>query len=156
MRAEDRGEREKTERGLYMAGLCLLGMAGIIFLIRQMVPDAVRFLRTPCVFHAITGLYCPGCGGTRAAEAFFKGKFLLSFCYHPIVLYGAVIYGWFMISHTIQSISRGKCRIGMRYKDAYLWIALAIVIINTAVKDIALTAFHTDLLSLLDAVMKMH
>lgn len=157
MRAENRKEteQEKIERGLYVTGLCLLGMAGVIFLIWQMTPDFFRFLWTPCVFHTLTGLYCPGCGGTRAVGAFFKGKFLLSFGYHPIVLYGMVIYGWFLISHTIQNISRGKCRLGMRYRDIYLWIALGIVIINTAVKDIALTAYHTDILSLLDAAMKI-
>lgn len=41
----------------------------------------------PCLFHFITGLYCPGCGGTRAIRALFHGEILKSFCYHPFVLY---------------------------------------------------------------------
>ncbi|MBQ2106068.1 MAG: DUF2752 domain-containing protein, partial [Lachnospiraceae bacterium] len=27
----------------------------------------------PCVVQELTGLYCPGCGGTRALKALLKG-----------------------------------------------------------------------------------
>ena len=48
----------------------------------------------PCIFHLVTGYYCPGCGGTRSVIALLHGHFIRSFIYHPIVLYvaGAVIY----------------------------------------------------------------
>ena len=29
----------------------------------------------PCVFHKLTGLYCPGCGNTRALSALLHGHF---------------------------------------------------------------------------------
>ena len=48
------------------------------------------FFSSRCLFHELTGLYCPGCGGTRAVWALLHGKFWLSFCYHPLVLYAAV------------------------------------------------------------------
>ena len=51
------------------------GLAGLIFM--------------PCLFHAMTGFYCPGCGGTRAVAALLRGDLVSSFCYHPLVLYGA-------------------------------------------------------------------
>ena len=28
----------------------------------------------PCVFHKVTGLYCPGCGNTRALSALLHGR----------------------------------------------------------------------------------
>lgn len=31
-----------------------------------------------CMFHAATGLYCPGCGATRALYALLHGNFLLA------------------------------------------------------------------------------
>ena len=43
-----------------------------------------------------------------------------------------------MISQTIQRVSRGKLRIGMHYRDIYLWLALAIVVVNCLVKNLVL------------------
>ena len=45
----------------------------------------------PCLFHLLTGLYCPGCGGTRAVRLFLKGELIKSFCYHPFVPYLALV-----------------------------------------------------------------
>ena len=33
----------------------------------------------PCIFHKITGLYCPGCGITRAIKSLIKGDIYSSF-----------------------------------------------------------------------------
>lgn len=32
------------------------------------------FVGIPCIFHALTGLYCPGCGATRAVKALAHGN----------------------------------------------------------------------------------
>lgn len=143
-------ERKKIENNFYIVGLCLIGVLLILLLLKAMTPKFLEFLQIPCMLYTLTGLYCPGCGGTRAVAVLLRGEILKSFCYHPIVLYGVVIYVWFMISHTIEKASKGKYRIGMRYRDIYLWLALAIVVINIAVKDIALTAFDLDILKILD------
>ena len=37
-----------------------------------------------CVFHSVTGLYCPGCGTTRAAREFFNVNILRSIFYNPL------------------------------------------------------------------------
>lgn len=37
----------------------------------------------PCVFHKITGLYCPGCGVTRMLISIFKLEFYQAFRYNP-------------------------------------------------------------------------
>lgn len=92
----------------------------------------------PCMIHSMTGYYCPGCGGTRATYALLHGKIITSLYYHPIVVYGVVVGGWFMISQTIERLSQGKLRIGMRYRDLYLWIALTIAIVNCLVKNLVL------------------
>lgn len=50
-----------------------------------------------CEFLAVTGLYCPGCGGTRAVKSLLRGDLIRSFLYHPFVMYVAVSYTVFMV-----------------------------------------------------------
>lgn len=45
----------------------------------------------PCLFHLLTGFYCPGCGGTRAVRLLLMGDVAGSFRYHPFVPYMAVV-----------------------------------------------------------------
>ncbi len=49
-----------------------------------------------CAFHAATGLYCPGCGATRATHEFLHGRWLSALQHNalwilalPLVVYGA-------------------------------------------------------------------
>lgn len=52
------------------------------------------WFRMPCLFQMMTGLYCPGCGGTRAVRALLSGHPVLSFLYHPVVPYMASVAVW--------------------------------------------------------------
>lgn len=138
---------EKSDNGLYILGWCILGALALLGTFLRVTGWNLSQLLRPCGLHALTGLYCPGCGGTRAMRAFFAGDFLASFAYHPLVLFAAVIGGWFMVSQTIERISRGHIRIAMHMREIYLWATLGLVIVNCLVKNIALLVFHVDLLA---------
>ena len=121
----------------YIIGWICIAIGAIVFgLYRAGVLPTIHM--APCMIHAMTGYYCPGCGGTRATYALLHGKIITSLYYHPIVVYGVVVGGWFMISQTIERISRGKIHIGMHYRDLYLWIALVIAILNCLIKNLIL------------------
>ena len=48
----------------------------------------------PCPFHAMTGLWCPGCGLTRATHAVLRGHIAAAFGFNlffPLFLAGTVI-----------------------------------------------------------------
>ena len=68
-------------------------------------------------------------------RALLQGDFLQSFVYHPVVVYGAVLYVWFMVSHTIEYLTRGRWRIGMQYTDKYLYGAVGIILAQWVVKN---------------------
>lgn len=56
--------------------------------------------KIPCVFHKITGFYCPGCGITRSLISLIKFEFYQSFRYNPLVfiLYPFLIpYSFYLI-----------------------------------------------------------
>ena len=51
-----------------------------------------------CVFESVTGLYCPGCGGTRSVYYLVHGHFFKSFLMNPFVPFTFVDYLVFMIN----------------------------------------------------------
>ena len=59
---------------LLAPGLFLLAAATACVLVLRFPPDSPRAQWLPkCLFHEWTGLYCPGCGGTRALYALLHG-----------------------------------------------------------------------------------
>jgi len=43
-----------------------------LWLVYSYDPSRVHII-PPCIFHTVTGLYCPGCGSTRAMHALLHG-----------------------------------------------------------------------------------
>ena len=48
-------------------------------------PTGVRFY-PPCPFHKLTGLYCPGCGSTRAMHQLLHGNVAAAFDLNPLAV----------------------------------------------------------------------
>lgn len=138
--------RQKEETALFYTGWALVFTAACILLVYRFLPLPYDKLMVPCIFYSAFGLYCPGCGGTRAVSALLHGQILTSFVCHPLVLYTAVLGGWFLISQSIERISRHRVKIGMKYRDGYIWAALGIVIVHFIVRNLLLVVWDIDLL----------
>ena len=81
-----------------MLGLSLLYQAGI-FIPTKIFP--------PCMFHALTGFSCPGCGSTRAVSALLRGDLLTSLKLQLAIFYCALVYTAFVLSHTLALLING-------------------------------------------------
>lgn len=128
---------KEEEKNLYYLGWILLGIFLLFLLARKGLPGKFPgILGIPCIFRELTGYDCPGCGGTRACIALLKGKIWQSFLYHPVVLYGAAVYFWYMFSHTVEYLSEGRWKIGMRYRDIYIKIAAGIIVVQWIVRNL--------------------
>ena len=99
------------------------------------------FRKLPCVFRMFTGLYCPGCGGTRAVKALLRGQIGMSLYYHPFVLYLTVWIGVEVLVWLIHIIRRwsGKTdwwkeRFLLRYR---YWAigGLTVILLNWIIKN---------------------
>ena len=87
-----------------------------------------------CLWDKVLGIYCPGCGGTRAVEALLHGKFFTSAWYHPAVMYGVCIYCVFMFSHFLNKITKGRIK-GIKFHSWYLYGAVVIIVANCLIRN---------------------
>ncbi len=93
-----------------------------------------------CVMLRVSGLYCPGCGGTRAVVSLLRGNLIQSVMYHPAVLYGVVLFLVYFISQTLMRLTKGKVK-GLSMKPCYLYILLGIIAVNFIVRNVLVLAF---------------
>ncbi len=102
----------------------------------------------PCAFHLITGLYCPGCGGTRAVKELIRGDLLMSFQYHPLVLYTAAVVILELVTWGLAKLFH---RPGLHVKkyNVFILIGAGIVVVNWIYKNYMLVFRGVDLLPLL-------
>lgn len=117
-------------------GLLFLILAGYLFLI-VCVPDVLG--EVTCLFRILFGVYCPVCGGSRAAWYLVTGHIMQSLFYNPSVLTAAVICVPFLLLNTACYATKGKVR-GMRYHNVYLYIIAVVALLNCIWKNYALLA----------------
>src|SRR6476660_1041065 len=67
----------------------------------------------PCVFRQLTGLNCPGCGGTRAFFALVHGEFLRSVRYNPLTLLLLLALVFWLLRSSIRSVFPGQRSINL-------------------------------------------
>lgn len=139
---------EKKSYDLCRISWCLIGLGILGCFIIRISDFPIELLlkrQPPCLFHTIFGLYCPGCGGTRAVLALLKGHILQSVWYHPIVVYTVILYGWYLVSNTIEWLSKKKIPIGSRYHRWYGISAVVLVIVNCLLRNLLLLVFDITL-----------
>lgn len=99
----------------------------------------------PCLFHLLTGLYCPGCGGTRAFRALLAGNLLLSIRYHPLVAYMAVVLTAELVSFAVSRAAKNP-RYYLGHEKLLVYTGAAIALVNWVYKNYMLVVRGVDLL----------
>ena len=80
------GTSPRRRRLVFLAALAALAAGAI--LLRLAPPGSPAAAIYPeCLFHEATGLYCAGCGGTRAAAALVRGEFWQAVAYNPLTVF---------------------------------------------------------------------
>ena len=97
-----------------------------------------------CFFWEHFGIYCPGCGCTRAFECLLHLDILHSVYYNPAVLYFVCIMFFYLFTQTLDRICH-RSTYTMPYSNVYVYIGITILIINCIVRDVLLWCFHIPL-----------
>lgn len=116
--------------------ICIfIGTLIIIFLATFYIIYLDKFIKIPeCAVYKTFGIYCPGCGATRAVYSLYHGKILKSIYYNPIILYLVVTDFWYLITEGIAKILKKENKFFIKNIKIYLYLALIILAINWAIK----------------------
>lgn len=126
-----------------LLGIGLLYLIPVVFLKKDILYGMAGAIG--CPIHVFTGGYCPGCGGTRAVRALFKGDILKSLYYHPLVVYVAVGVTVFWVSHTLKHLTHGRIR-GIAMHCSYYYVGIAITVLNCIIKNYYFFAYGISLI----------
>ena len=95
----------------------------------------IRGYSPGCYFHRLTGLHCPGCGGTRAFFAFLKGDLALSWRMNPLFLIGLVA-GGMLVAATLYGRMTGR-QVGWAWVSAKAgWTIFGLVLVFWVIRNI--------------------
>lgn len=134
--------RRDTDACIYVIGLvCAPFFALCWFIARRigLIPDF-------CVFRAMTGLYCPGCGGSRALLLLFRTDIAGSVIHHPLVIYSFALAVIFYVSQTLRFISRGRMA-GFSMRPIFPIIGGALLLLNWLIKNMLLLIWKIALIN---------
>lgn len=81
----------------------------------------------PCLFHALTGLQCPGCGVTRMGTCLLQGDIFGAFFQNPVVFVLLPVAGAVALAHVVRYVKTGE-RKTPQWEEG-CWIALAAVLV---------------------------
>ena len=113
---------------LHEARLRRLGVVAVIIgvaIVIYAVDPLQSRLCPSCLFHELTGLWCPGCGSTRALYQLLHGNFLTAFRLNPLVI-------------TLLPLA---CYLALRHgavvlKPIWIWTLLAVVVAFGVVRNL--------------------
>jgi Protein of unknown function (DUF2752) len=73
---------------LVLVLIVAVGLPVVVAVLDRYPPGApgAGSIYPPCVFHALTGLHCPGCGATRCTYALVHGDLPQALAYNPLLV----------------------------------------------------------------------
>lgn len=112
-----------------LGALLVLGAAACVILLAVPPGSAHAKWLPRCMFHQLTGLYCPGCGATRALSAMLHGD-LKSSLHNNLLLFPLLALIAFMI-----------VKPGISLKRPVAIAILAAVLLFTVLRNIPVAPF---------------
>lgn len=95
----------------------------------------------PCVFHELTGLYCPGCGITRLLFSLLELNFFQAFRSNPLVFILLIL----IILYLILKLILKRFNINLTIPNYIYYFLLIIVILFGILRNIPGFEFLTPL-----------
>jgi hypothetical protein len=129
---------EAGRRGLLRAllpqGIVLAGVAAGSVLVAFVDPNQPGHYPT-CPFLAMTGYYCPGCGGMRLVNALTHGHAGSAFGFNPLLFLLLPVFGYLYVRWTVLSV-RGRPMWSALFRPAVVYSFVGLLIVYWIVRNL--------------------
>jgi hypothetical protein len=117
-----------------VAGPLAVAAFGVVALGYVAASDPVHHqtLVPPCPFHAATGLWCPGCGLTRATHALLHGHVMTALGYNVLtpLLFGLIAWSW--LGRMARALGRPIPEPAAVPKKVWIGVIIAVALFGVA------------------------
>jgi hypothetical protein len=111
-------------------GVTAMGAAAVLFFL-----DPSRHGFYPaCLFHTLTGLYCPGCGGTRAVYQLLHGHVLSALHDNALFVLALVALTVWGARFAVRKLRNQQTVFQLHPKT--LWMLLVVTLIFTVLRNL--------------------
>ena len=122
--------KHRLKRLLLLAGLILgIGLAYAVFV-------RLSGLSIPCPFHAVTGLFCPGCGVTRMCLALLRLDFAAAWQANPVLLLLLPVLAALLLRQAARYVKTGRFTLSRR-ESALVWGMAAVLLLWGIARNLA-------------------
>jgi hypothetical protein len=129
------------EANLHRTKVLLISVIGfVVACLLYAFNPADSLLYAPCPFHALTGLYCPGCGSLRAIHQLLHMHFLSAFRLNPLLVLSIPLLGYLLL-HPYLVRSKKHFLPDVNIPAFLIWIYLGIVVSFWIIRNIPLYPF---------------
>jgi hypothetical protein len=91
----------------------------------------------PCPFHALTGLYCPGCGSLRALHQLLHGQLWAALRCNPLMVSAAPFVAYGLLRHELAKHAWRLPVLPMPRRGA--WLLLALIVAYAVARNVPIT-----------------
>lgn len=95
----------------------------------------------PCMVHFFTGLYCAGCGASRAVRSVLHLQFYSAFRYNPLLTLLLPFIGLYIAARMFDYIKTGGNHIDSRLSFKALWWLAVLIIVYSIVRNLPFFPF---------------
>ncbi|MBR2042452.1 MAG: DUF2752 domain-containing protein [Oscillospiraceae bacterium] len=95
----------------------------------------------PCVFYKATGLYCSGCGASRALRSILHLEFYQAIRYNAVFTFALPFIAAYFSALIISFIRFGEDRISRKIPMAPIWIFIAAAVLYGVLRNIPVFDF---------------
>ena len=92
-------------------------------------------LASPCVFHTVTGLLCPGCGVTRMCLALLRLDLAYAWEANTVLFLMLPVLAVLGVRMAVRYVQVGST-VGPKWEDAVVWVMIAMLIIWGFVRNL--------------------